>query len=67
MGMLELVVRFRLERIGNFHTSSSLVTHNIYVYLIYLYIYKKGGYSSIGRTTVCGIVSSLFDSGYPPY
>ena len=25
-----------------------------------------GGYSSIGRTTVCGTVSSLFDSGYPP-
>lgn len=27
---------------------------------------EKGGYSSIGRTTVCGTVSSLFDSGYPP-
>ena len=27
---------------------------------------KKGGYSSIGRTTVCGTVSSLFESGYPP-
>ena len=26
----------------------------------------QGGYSSIGRTTVCGTVSSLFDSGYPP-
>ena len=26
----------------------------------------KGGYSSIGRTTVCGTVSSLFNSGYPP-
>ena len=28
---------------------------------------EKGGYSSIGRTTVCGTVSSLFDSGYPPH
>ena len=27
----------------------------------------KGGYSSIGRATVCGTVCSLFDSGYPPY
>ena len=26
-----------------------------------------GGCSSIGRTTVCGTVSSLFKSGYPPY
>jgi hypothetical protein len=26
----------------------------------------SGGYSSIGRTTVCGTVRSLFDSGYPP-
>ena len=25
-----------------------------------------GGYSSIGRATVCGTVSSLFKSGYPP-
>ena len=25
-----------------------------------------GGYSSIGRTTVCGTVSFLFKSGYPP-
>ena len=25
-----------------------------------------GGYSSIGRATVCGTVCSLFDSGYPP-
>ena len=29
-------------------------------------ILYKGGYSSIGRTTVCGTVSSLFNSGYPP-
>jgi len=28
---------------------------------------SKGGYSSIGRATVCGTVSSLFKSGYPPY
>ena len=28
---------------------------------------KKGGYSSKGRTTVCGTVSSLFKSEYPPY
>jgi hypothetical protein len=35
MGMLELVVRFRLGRNGDFHTSSSLVTHNI----VYIYIY----------------------------
>ena len=27
---------------------------------------KKGGYSSIGRTTVCGTVSFLFKSGYTP-
>ena len=26
-----------------------------------------GGCSSIGRATVCGTVSSLFKSGYPPY
>lgn len=26
----------------------------------------KGGYSSIGRATVCGTVSFLFESGYPP-
>lgn len=26
----------------------------------------KGGCSSIGRTTVCGTVSFLFKSGYPP-
>lgn len=26
----------------------------------------KGGYSSIGRTTVCGTVSFLFKSGYTP-
>ena len=33
----------------------------------YIDNYKiKGGYSSIGRTTVCGTVSSLFKSGYPP-
>ena len=25
-----------------------------------------GGHSSIGRTTVCGTVSSLFKSGCPP-
>ena len=31
-----------------------------------LWIFFKGGYSSIGRTTVCGTVSSLFNSGYPP-
>ena len=28
---------------------------------------KLGGYSSNGRTTVCGTVSSLFKSGYPPF
>ena len=34
----------------------------------YSTIYKtEGGYSSIGRTTVCGTVRSLFESGYPPY
>ena len=69
MGMLELVVRFRLGRIGNFHTSSSLVAHKkwyIYIYIYPFFIHKKGGYSSIGRTTVCGIVSSLFNPGYPP-
>ena len=27
---------------------------------------KKGEYSSIGRTTVCGTVSFLFKSEYPP-
>lgn len=27
---------------------------------------NKGGYNSIGRMTVCGTVSSLFKSGYPP-
>jgi hypothetical protein len=27
---------------------------------------EKGRYSSIGRATVCGTVSSLFESGYPP-
>ena len=26
----------------------------------------KGGYNSIGRMTVCGTVSSLFEPGYPP-
>ena len=26
----------------------------------------KGGYSSIGRAAVCGTVSFLFKSGYPP-
>ena len=31
------------------------------------YIEKTyGGYSSIGRTTVCGTVCFLFESGYPP-
>ena len=29
--------------------------------------FKLGGYSSRGRTTVCGTVSSLFNSGYPPF
>ena len=29
-------------------------------------IYKWGGYSSIGRAIVCGTVSSLFKSEYPP-
>ena len=29
-------------------------------------LHRKGGCSSIGRTTVCGTVSSLFDPGYPP-
>ena len=69
MGMLELVVRFRLGRNGNFRTSSSLVTYtkNIFFYIFYFVnFYNKGGYSSIGRTTVCGTVSSLFNSGYPP-
>ena len=28
--------------------------------------YYIGGHSSIGRTTVCGTVSSLFKSGCPP-
>ena len=28
---------------------------------------QKGGYSSNGRTAVCGTVSSLFKSGYPPF
>ena len=28
---------------------------------------QKGGYSSIGRATVCGTVGSLFKSGYPPF
>ena len=28
--------------------------------------YYLGGHSSIGRTTVCGTVSSLFKSGCPP-
>ena len=32
----------------------------------YIDIKSKGGCSSIGRTTVCGTVSSLFNSGYPP-
>jgi hypothetical protein len=35
-----------------------------------VFSYKKkitGGYSSIGRTAVCGTVSSLFKSGYPPF
>lgn len=27
---------------------------------------RKGGYNSIGRMTVCGTVSSLFEPGYPP-
>ena len=38
-------------------------------YYPYSYIKKNflGGYSSIGRTTICGIVSSLFNSRYPPY
>lgn len=26
----------------------------------------KGGYSSIGRASVCGTVGSQFKSGYPP-
>lgn len=29
--------------------------------------YFYGEYSSIGRTTVCGTVRSLFKSGYSPY
>ena len=44
MGMLELVVRSRLGRDGNNHTSSSLVTHkdlyNIYIYIVYLFLLK---------------------------
>ena len=31
-----------------------------------LVLITLGGYSSIGRATVCGTVSSLFESGYPP-
>jgi hypothetical protein len=54
MGMLELVVRSCLGQ-DVLRTSSSLVTHTL------------GGYSSIGRTTECGTVGSLFKSGYPPY
>ena len=30
-------------------------------------INNTGGYSSIGRATVCGTVNSLFDPGYPPF
>ena len=43
---------------------------NIALALNCLYTCKKnlykGGYSSIGRATVCGTVSFLFESGYPP-
>jgi hypothetical protein len=28
---------------------------------------KKGGYNSMGRIIVCGTISSLFKSEYPPY
>ena len=43
MGMLELVVRSRLGRDGNNHTSSSLVTHK-YLYnikLVYFFFLKN--------------------------
>lgn len=40
------------------------------IFDIYNWVFEspqhKGGYSSIGRTTVCGIDGSLFKSGYPP-
>ena len=36
--------------------------HKVELYKIII----KGGYSSIGRATVCGTVGSLFKSGYPP-
>lgn len=44
----------------------------MYIHINKIYIYenifiKKGGYSSIGRTIVCGTISFLFNSGYPPY
>jgi hypothetical protein len=52
--MLELVVRSCLGQ-DVLHTSSSLVIR-----------ITIGGYSSIGRTTECGTVGSLFKSGYPP-
>ncbi len=32
-----------------------------------MYLTNIGGYSSIGRATVCGTVSSLFEPGYPPF
>ena len=36
--------------------------------IIFLFaLIKIGGYSSIGRATVCGTVSSLFKPGYPPF
>ena len=45
MGMLELVVRSRLGRDGNNHTSSSLVTHKDlykkYIYTLYIYFCYK--------------------------
>jgi hypothetical protein len=40
MGMLELVVRFRLGRNRNFCTSSSLVTHNtVYMYITFILLF----------------------------
>ncbi len=32
-----------------------------------IFLEYNDGYSSIGRTTVCGTVCSLFKSGYPSY
>ena len=72
--MLKLVDRSRLGRDDFNHASSILVTYilqknKIYLHDIIFFLKKesKGGCSSIGRTIVCGTVSSLFKSGYPPF